>query len=110
MGVGRELYRARRRICRAMNLKRIIACGRLPGYARHAESMDADLYCKKVLWGDLTDPVLSFQLREGFRFCGVVEGYLPEDVESGGYASLIVWLNPLYDPERPTRVPDGAIL
>jgi ribosomal protein S18 acetylase RimI-like enzyme len=110
MGVGRELYRARRRICRAMNLKRIIACGRLPGYARHADAMDADLYCKKVLWGDLADPVLSFQLREGFRFCGVVEGYLPEDAESRGYASLIVWLNPLYDPRRPTRVPQGAIL
>ncbi len=110
MGVGRELYRARRRICRAMNLKRIIACGRLPGYARHADAMDADLYCKKVLWGDLADPVLSFQLREGFRFCGVVRGYLPEDVESRGYASLIVWLNPKYDSTRPTRWPEGDIL
>jgi len=109
-GVGRELYRARRRICRAMNLKRIIACGRLPGYGRHAQAMSADLYCKKVLWGDLADPVLGFQLREGFRFCGIVEGYLPEDAESRGYASLIVWLNPKYDPRRPTRIPDGSIL
>ncbi len=110
MGVGRELYRARRRICRAMNLKRIIACGRLPGYARHADVIDADLYCKKVLWGDLADPVLSFQLREDFRFCGVVPGYLPEDTESCGYASLIVWLNLKYQSERPTRVPEGGIL
>jgi ribosomal protein S18 acetylase RimI-like enzyme len=110
MGVGRELYRARRRLCRAMNLKRIIACGRLPGYSRHADAMDVDLYCKKVLWGDFTDPVLSFQLREGFRFCGVVEGYLPEDDESCGYASLIVWLNPKFDSKRPTRVPEGDIL
>ena len=110
MGVGRELYRARRRICRAMNLQRIIACGRLPGYARHADAMDADLYCKKVLWGDFTDPVLSFQLREGFRFCGVVPNYLPEDAESCGYASLIVWLNPKYDSKRATRLPEGDIL
>ncbi len=110
VGVGRELYRARRRICRAMNLKRIIACGRLPGYARHADDMDADLYCKKVLWGDLADPVLSFQLREGFRFCGVVAGYLPEDEESCGFASLIVWLNPRYDSSRPTHVPEGGVL
>ena len=109
MGVGRELYRARRRICRAMNLQRIIACGRLPGYAPHAQTMDADLYCKKVLWGDFTDPVLSFQLREGFRFCGVVPDYVPEDTESCGYASLIVWLNPKYDPNRPTRIPEGEI-
>lgn len=109
-GVGRELYRARRRICRALNLKRIIACGRLPGYAAHASEMTADLYCKKVLWGDLSDAVLSFQLREGFRFCGVVEGYLPQDTESCGFASLIVWLNPKYDRSRPTRVPEGGIL
>jgi ribosomal protein S18 acetylase RimI-like enzyme len=110
MGVGRELYRARRRICRALNLKRIIACGRLPGFARQSGVMDVDLYCKKVVWGDLADPVLSFQLREGFRFCGIVEGYLPEDEESSGYASLIVWLNPKYDARRPTRIPEGGIL
>ncbi len=110
MGVGRELYRARRRICRAMNLKRIIACGRLPGYAAHADAMDVELYCKKVLWGDLADAVLSFQLREEFRFCGVVHGYIPEDAESRGNASLIVWLNPKYDPQRPTQVPEGDIL
>lgn len=110
LGVGRELYRARRRICRALNLKRIIACGRLPGYAGHAEDMDVELYCKKVIWGDLVDPVLSFQLREGFRFCGVVGDYLPEDVESRGYASLIVWLNPKYDARRPTRIPGGGVL
>ncbi len=110
MGVGRELYRARRRICRALNLKRIIACGRLPGYGQHADVIDADLYCKKVLWGDLADPVLSFQLREDFRFCGVVPGYLPEDAESRGNASLIVWLNLRYRPGLPTRVPEGGVL
>ncbi|MFO1324386.1 MAG: GNAT family N-acetyltransferase [Burkholderiales bacterium] len=109
-GLGRELYRARRRICRALNLKRIIACGRLPGYAAHAHAMDVDLYCKKVLWGDLTDPVLSFQLGEGFRYCGVVPDYLPDDVESRGNATLIVWLNPKYDASRPTRIPGGDIL
>ncbi|MEP7329958.1 MAG: GNAT family N-acetyltransferase [Betaproteobacteria bacterium] len=110
MGVGRELYRARRQICRALNLKRIIACGRLPGYCNHAKAISADLYCKKVLWGDLVDPVLSFQLREGFRFCGIVEGYLPDDDESCGNASLIVWLNPKYDPRQPTRIEERDIL
>jgi predicted amidohydrolase/GNAT superfamily N-acetyltransferase len=34
--IGHALYEGRRRLCRAMNLKRIIACGRLPGYHRHA--------------------------------------------------------------------------
>ncbi len=43
--------------------------------------MPVDLFAKKVLWGDLTDPVLSFQLREGFRFCRIMKNYIPEDDE-----------------------------
>lgn len=108
--IGHALYEGRRRLCRAMNLKRIIACGRLPGYHRHAAEMPPDLYAKKVLWGDLDDPVLDFQVREGFSFCGVIEGYLPEDTESCGNASLIVWLHPKYDPHLPTLIPEGPIL
>ncbi len=105
-GLGHALYEGRRRLCRAMNLKRIIACGRLPGYHRHAAEMSPELYAQKVVWGDLRDPVLGFQLHEGFSYCGVIENYLPEDVESGGHASLIVWLNQDYDPERPTVIPE----
>ncbi len=109
-GLGHALYSARRLICQRMNLKRIIACGRLPGYHKFAGEMPPDLYAMKVVWGDLHDPVLGFQLREGFRFCGVIPGYLPEDAESAGYASLIVWLNPDYDPDQPTQIPEGDIL
>lgn len=104
-GIGHKLYQARRRICRAMNLKRIIAGGRLPGYHRHAREMSAELYAMKVVWGDIYDPVLRFQLREGFQFCGVIPGYLPSDAESCGNATLIVWLNPLFNPKKPTRLP-----
>jgi GNAT superfamily N-acetyltransferase len=109
-GVGHLLYEARRTLCRAMNLKRIIACGRLPGYQRHADRLSAESYAQRVVWGDLRDPVLSFQLREGFSYCGVIEGYLPEDVDSGGYASIIVWLNPDYEPDRPTQIPEEIAL
>lgn len=107
--IGHWLYDARRKICRQLNLKRVIACGRLPGYHNYALEMSAESYAKRVVWGDIIDPVLNFQLREGFDFCGVIEGYLPEDKESGGFASLIVWLNPSYKSSRPTRVP-GATL
>ena len=101
-GVGHLLYEARRNLCTTLNLRRIIACGRLPGYHLHADRLSAEDYARRVVWGDLRDPVLSFQLREGFSYCGVIEGYLPEDHDSRGYASIIVWLNPDYDPERPT--------
>lgn len=109
-GIGHALYRARRRICRKLNLKRIIACGRLPGYHHHADHISALFYAQKVVWGDLIDPVLSFQLREGFNFCGTVEGYLPDDQDSQGHASLIVWLNPYFNPKKPTRSIKGDIL
>ncbi len=100
--VGHLLYEGRRKVCKQLNMRRIIACGRLPGYQALADQMSVELYAKKVLWGDLQDPVLSFQLREGFRYCGIMSGYLPEDGESGGHASLIAWINPDYDPTRPT--------
>ena len=102
-GVGHLLYQARRKICKTINLRRIIACGRLPGYHQHAHALSAEGYAKRVVWGDLRDPVLSFQLREGFSYCGVVGGYIPEDDESCGFASIIVWRNPDHKPKLPTR-------
>lgn len=104
LGLGHLLYEGRRNLCRGMNLKRIIACGRLPGYGAHADAMSPEFYAQKVVWGDYVNPVLSFQLREGFSYCGVIPDYLPEDVNSRGNASLIVWLNPDYDPARPTEI------
>lgn len=110
LGVGKKLYRARRMICRALNLRRIMACGRLPNYHRHARAMPPEEYAMRVLWGDFKDPVLLFQLREGFHYCGVIHGYLPSDAESRGNATIIVWLNARHDAERPTLRPTGDIL
>ena len=102
--VGHLLYEGRRQLCKQLNLRRIIACGRLPGYHALANEISVELYAKKVRWGDLQDPVLSFQLREGFRYCGIMSDYLPEDIESCGQASLIAWVNPDYDPARRTAL------
>ncbi len=104
-GVGHLIYQARRRLCREMNLKRIIAAGRLPGYNRHATQMTAELYAQKVVWGDIYDPVLRFQIGEGFQYCGVIGGYLPSDADSLGNAALIVWLNLRYNANKPTLAP-----
>lgn len=108
-GLGHLLYDGRKALCRAMNLKRIIACGRLPGYHKHADTLTPEQYAQKVVWGDFRDPVLGFQMHEGFHYCGVIEGYIPEDKESLGNASLIVWLNTHYDPDRPTLFPEGDV-
>jgi len=76
-GIGHALYLAWRRICSKLNLKRIIVCGRLPGYYSYSENMSADLYTMLVVWGVFRNPVFSFQLKEGFNFCAKVSDYIP---------------------------------
>jgi GNAT superfamily N-acetyltransferase len=93
-GVGKALYAARRELVRRLGLWRIRAGARLRGYHRHAHDMTALLYAEKVAHGELFDPTVSFQIKQGFRIIGVVTGYLRNDPESRGYAALIEWLNP----------------
>ena len=45
-GIGHALYLARRKICRQLNLKRIISCGRLPDY-HHADYISGLFMHKK---------------------------------------------------------------
>ena len=97
-GIGQKIYQERRELCTRLNLKRIIAAGRLPNYHLFADKMDPHTYCLKVIWGDIYDPVLRFQLKQGFQFCDIVENYLHGDTQSLEFASLIVWLNPNYNP------------
>lgn len=93
-GIGKQLYAARRELVRRLGLRRIRAGARLRNYHRHAAKLSPDLYVERVVRGELRDPTLSFQLREGFEVLAVVGGYLRHDAESLGYAAIIEWLNP----------------
>jgi len=100
-GVGAALYAARRALATRLNLRNIVAGGRIPGYGAVADTMTADAYVRAVAAGELEDPVLGFQLREGFHVRGVIPGYLKCDKASLGYATLIEWINPAYrEPGR----------
>jgi hypothetical protein len=57
--------------------------------------MSADEYAKKVVVGELEDTVLSFQLKNGFRFIKILPNYL-YDKRSLNYASFVEWVNPQY--------------
>jgi ribosomal protein S18 acetylase RimI-like enzyme len=92
--IGKRLYAARREIAMRLYLLRIRAGARLRGYHRYAKRMSAEAYVLAVLRGEIKDPTLSFQLREGFRVFGIVEAYLGYDPDSLGFAALIEWLNP----------------
>ncbi len=100
-GVGRALHLARRRLCRRMNLQRIAAALRLPGYRAACDSMPPELYAERAVWGETDEPMLRFHLSQGFQYCGILRDYLPEDAESCGHAALVVWLNPLYTAPGP---------
>jgi predicted amidohydrolase len=57
-------------------------------------------YVDAVRTKERRDPVLTFQLRNGFEVVGVLPGYLPRDHESLGYAVHLVWRNPQVADER----------
>jgi hypothetical protein len=57
--------------------------------------MSAKEYAEKVVKKEIIDPVLSFQLNNGFHFIKILNDYL-YDKRSLNYASFIEWLNPKY--------------
>ncbi|MCC1497729.1 bifunctional GNAT family N-acetyltransferase/carbon-nitrogen hydrolase family protein [Alcanivorax sp. 1008] len=96
--LGRRLYEARKDLCREENLRGILAGGRLPGYAGQADKMSVMEYIDQVERQKLHDPILSFQLSNGFDVKRLLTRYLPEDSKSRGYATLLEWDNILYEP------------
>jgi len=94
--IGQRFYKIRQDLCQWYELKGIMFGGRLPGYHRHAKQYpDPNDYVRAVQESKLRDPVLSFQLRQEFEVVGVLRGYMPEDTESGGHATQMLWRNPL---------------
>jgi predicted amidohydrolase/ribosomal protein S18 acetylase RimI-like enzyme len=91
--LARRLYRARKDLCRRLNLRRIAIGGRIPGYAAHAEAMTAREYVDAVLEKRLYDPVLTAQVANGFVLEAIIPDYYPTDEDSGGYATSLVWNN-----------------
>ncbi len=101
--IGRRLYEARQDLARELNLRRIIVGARLPGYAGHAAEMEVQDYVERVQRAELRDPVLTFQLANGFVVKRIVRDYLPDDDASHGYAVLMEWPNLHYTPKANRR-------
>lgn len=93
-GIGKKIYQARRALVRRLGLLRTRAGARLCGYHLHADRLTAEQYVLCVMSGDLSDPTLSFQIKQGFLPLAVAPDYLHHDPESLGYAAVIEWLNP----------------
>lgn len=89
--LGRRLYEARKELCRSMNLRAILAGGRIPEYHQHADELTPAQYIDKVSRKEIYDPILSFQQANDFQVKRLLRKYLPEDEQSRGYATLLEW-------------------
>lgn len=92
-GIARRLYELRKEVVIRHGKRGIIAGGVIPGFADHKDHMTAQEYVDAVADGELVDPTLTAQLRNGFEVRGVIAGYLT-DPTVDDYASFIVWFNP----------------
>ena len=99
--LGRRLYDARKELCKNLNLKSIMAGGRIPHYVEHADKMTPYEYVAAVKSKDLYDPILTFQISNGFEVKQILKAYLPEDKASKGFATLLQWHNMYYNAEKP---------
>lgn len=99
--IGQRLYDARRQLCEDWGLKGIVFGGRMPGYQKRRNAyLDPMDYIKAVRDRRVRDSVIGFQMSNGFEPIGVLPNYDDTDIESGGYASHMVWRDPRY-VERP---------
>jgi predicted amidohydrolase/ribosomal protein S18 acetylase RimI-like enzyme len=96
--LSRRLYNERKKFARKLNLRRIVLGGRIPAYHKYADKMSARKYVEKVLEKVIYDPVLTAQIANGFVLKRLIPEYLPGDVESKGYATLLEWTNIDYVP------------
>ena len=99
-GIARRLYEMRKQLVIDHGKRGIIAGGVIPGYADHKDEMTAAAYVDAVSSGELVDPTLTPQLRNGFEVKGVIADYL-RDESTDNWASFIVWFNPRYGSGTP---------
>ena len=109
--IGRRLYEERRLLAEQLELSGIVFGGRMPNFAKLRKKVgDAKDYLDQVQAGKIHDPVIRFQLANGFEAAGVLEQYLPSDKKSLGTAALMVWRNPYAEADQPKkfRLPRGV--
>lgn len=96
MRLGRRLYDARKELCENLNLRAIMAGGRIPNYSKYAREISPREYIAMVSRKEVYDPTLSFQLSNNFHVKKILKNYLPDDAESKEFATLLEWNNIYY--------------
>lgn len=102
--LGRRLYEERRALAERLDLSGIAFGGRMPNLGRSWRRVDGPQdYLDQVIAGKIHDPVLRFQLANGFEPIGILENYLSEDKKSKTHAVHMVWRNPFVDHDAPPK-------
>ncbi len=102
MRLARRLYGARKEICEQLNLRAIMAGGRIPNYEKFSSELTPRQYIEKVKLKEIYDPALSFQLSNDFHVKKVLKNYLESDNQSKEYATLLEWNNIYYQEKKPS--------
>jgi predicted amidohydrolase/ribosomal protein S18 acetylase RimI-like enzyme len=93
--LGQRLYNERKKLCQSLGLKGIVFAGRLPTLAKRIKKYaSVEDYIEAIKLKKARDPVLSFQLHNGFEVIGIIPEYLTVDHQSMGYGIHLVWRNP----------------
>lgn len=99
--IGARFYNERKKLCKYMHLKGVVFGGRLPRFYKKIKDVKTpEEYISRVEKRKILDPVLYFQLRNGFKPIGVLDNYLPTDKDSLGYACHLLWNNPEFEAKK----------
>ncbi len=99
--IGQRFYDARKNLAKYLRLRGIVFAGRLPNLKKRLKDVGSpENYIEQVKNKKIKDPVLGFQLRNGFEVIGLIKNYLPLDEASLGYAAHLVWKNPEFQDEQ----------
>lgn len=101
LAAARALSQGRRRLCRRLNLRRVLTPVMLEGYERMRAALTPEAFAMRVMCGDIAHAPMRRLMAHGFQFCGVLRDYGPHDAGSAGHAALFAWVNPFYAPPRP---------
>lgn len=102
--LARRLYDARKTLCENLDLRAIVAGGRIPNYEKYADVLTPRQYIDKVKGREIYDPTLTFQLANDFHVKKILKNYLPSDKQSKGFATLIQWDNIYYEEDSPSPI------
>jgi predicted amidohydrolase/GNAT superfamily N-acetyltransferase len=108
--LGRRLYDARKELCEKLNLRAIIAGGRIPNYKNYSTEFSPREYIEKVKLKEVYDPTLTFQMSNDFHVKKILKNYLPGDYESKEFATLLEWNNIYYlEKEKLINAPKQTV-